>query len=72
MMKKLIRFLLVLALGAFLGYVFHNPIDAKLKGWFGEEKVENVNAQTKRFAEKVDDGVKAGVEEFKNDSANTE
>ena len=68
MMKKLIRFLLVLALGAFLGYVFHNPIDTKLKTWFGEEKVENAVDGTKRFAEKG----KAAVEEFKNDSATTE
>ena len=71
-MKKLIRFLLVLALGAFLGYVFHNPIDTKLKTWFGEEKVENAVDGTKRLADKAGDAGKAAVEEFKNDSATTE
>jgi len=43
---KLIRFLLVLAIGAILGYVFHNPIDVKLKEKFGTDKVETVRAKT--------------------------
>jgi len=43
-MKKLINFVLVLALGAFLGYVFHNPIDTKLKAKFGAERTEKVRA----------------------------
>jgi len=46
MMKKIINFLLVLALGAFLGYVFHNPIDNKLKAKFGADKVETARAET--------------------------
>lgn len=71
-MKKLIRFLLVLAIGAFLGYVFHNPIDDKLTQWFGAEKVETINDKTKDFADKADDAVRAGVDEFKNDSSETE
>lgn len=45
-MRKLIRFLFVLVLGAALGYVFHNPIDTKLKTKFGADKVENTRAQT--------------------------
>ena len=45
-MKNLIRFLFVLVLGAALGYVFHNPIDAKLKAKFGADKVETVRAET--------------------------
>lgn len=43
-MKTLIRFLLVLVLGAALGYVFHNSIDTKLKARFGAEKTEKVRA----------------------------
>ncbi|MDX1286298.1 MAG: hypothetical protein R3182_14865 [Draconibacterium sp.] len=39
-MKKLFNFLLVLLIGAILGYVFHNPIDTKLKEKFGSKKVE--------------------------------
>lgn len=45
-MGKLIRFVLVLALGAALGYVFHNPIDEKLKAKFGADKVETARAGT--------------------------
>lgn len=45
-MKKLINFLLVLLIGATLGYVFHNPIDTKLKARFGADKVETARAQT--------------------------
>jgi len=44
MMKKLINFLLVLAIGAILGYIFHNPIDVKLKEKFGADKVEATRA----------------------------
>lgn len=43
-MKKLFRFLLVLVIGMFLGYVFHNPIDEKLKTKFGADKVETVRS----------------------------
>jgi hypothetical protein len=43
-MKSLIRFALTLLIGAILGYIFHNPIDTKLKTKFGAEKVETVRA----------------------------
>ena len=43
-MKKLFNFLLVLLIGAALGYVFHNPIDTKLKEKFGADKVETTRA----------------------------
>lgn len=73
-MKKLIRFVLVLALGAFLGYVFHDTIDTKMKAKFGDEKVENINAKTKKFAEKAGDAGKAAYEAGKQefDSTDTE
>jgi hypothetical protein len=38
-MKKLIRFVLVLALGAFLGYVFHDTIDTKMKARLGDKRL---------------------------------
>jgi outer membrane lipoprotein-sorting protein len=59
MMKKLIRFVFVLALGAALGYVFHNPIDTKLKAKFGANKVESVRAETEEVI--VDGTKKAAV-----------
>ena len=75
MMKKLIRFLLVLALGAFLGYVFHDAIDGKLIAKIGEEKTEEVKAKTQNFAENAGDAGKAAFEAGKEalkDSATTE
>jgi len=39
-MGKLIRLVLVLAIGMFLGYIFHDPIDVKVKDWFGTQRVE--------------------------------
>lgn len=45
-MKTLIRFALTLLIGAFLGYVFHNPIDTKIKAKFGAERTEAVRAKT--------------------------
>jgi len=45
-MKSLIRFALTLLIGAILGYIFHNPIDTKLKAKFGADKVENTRAKT--------------------------
>ncbi len=47
-MKKILNFLLVLLIGAALGYVFHNPIDEKLKAKFGDDKVEIVRAETEK------------------------
>jgi len=55
MMKNLIKLVLVLALGIFLGYVFNNPIDAKLKDKFGEEKVEKVKFGVKYIGDKTID-----------------
>ena len=54
-MKKIINFVLVLALGIFLGYVFNNPIDAKLKDKFGEDKVEKVKIGVKYLGDKTID-----------------
>ena len=60
-MKKLIRFLLVLAIGAILGYVFHTPIDTKLKEKFGTDKVETVRAKTEeKLTEVGEKGVVVG------------
>jgi hypothetical protein len=75
-MKKLINFLFVLALGVFLGYVFHNPIDTKLKTKFGTEKVETVRATAEEklgdFAEKGMEAGKAALKTSKEvlDSTN--
>jgi len=44
-MKGLFRFALTLLIGAILGYIFHNPIDTKLKAKFGADKVETVRAK---------------------------
>ena len=65
-MKKLFNFLLVLAIGMALGYVFHDNIDAKLKTKFGDDKVETVKAEAKEKGEKLGDATKAGVETFKD------
>ena len=77
MMKKLIRFLLVLAIGAILGYVFHTPIDTKLKEKFGTDKVETVRAKTEKKLTEVGEkgvvgkaAVKAGKEAL--DSSKTQ
>ena len=77
-MKKLFNFLLVLLIGAALGYVFHNPIDAKLKAKFGSDKVETVRAETEKTlrngSEKAVEVGKAMVEAGKEelDSAKNE
>jgi hypothetical protein len=72
MMKKLIRFLLVLALGAFLGYVFHNTIDSKLKSNLGNDRVEQINSKTHRFAEKAGEAGKAAYKAGKDVIDSTE
>jgi len=54
-MKTIIRFVLLLTIGALLGYVFHNTIDSYLKSKFGEATVETAK-------ETVKSGVTEGVE----------
>lgn len=73
-MKKLLRFLLVLIIGCILGYVFHNPIDDKLKAKFGNDRVEAGKARVEKFGEKTVDVANAAVDAVKNelDSAKTE
>ena len=77
-MKSLIRFALTLLIGAILGYIFHNPIDTKLKAKFGAEKVETVRAGAEKGlrngGEKgkvVINGAKEGIKEAL-DSTSTE
>ena len=73
-MKKLFNFLLVLLIGAILGYVFHNPIDVKLKEKFGENRVEAGKAKVEDLGEKAYDAGKAGANAIKEelDSTKTE
>lgn len=60
-MKKLIKLLLVLALGMVLGYVFHQPIDTKLKVKFGIARVEKGKKIVENTVEKgVEKGKKIG------------
>jgi len=66
-MKKLIKLVLVLAIGAFLGYVFHDSIDSKLKSKFGEEKIEKVKKDTKEITNNSAKIGKAVVEAGKNE-----
>ena len=54
-MKKILRFAIILLIGAIFGYVFHNPIDVKLKEKFGNEKVE-------KGKEIVENGTEKAVE----------
>jgi flagellar motor component MotA len=67
-MKKLIGILLVLVIGMVLGYVFHDPIDAKLKAKFGTERVEKAKEATKKgienAGEATKEATKAGVKKF--------
>lgn len=56
-MGKLIRLVLVLAIGIVLGYVFHNPIDVKMKTWFGTQRVEKGKAIIEDGGEKTADWV---------------
>ena len=73
-MKKLIRFVLVLALGVIIGYVFNNPIDTKLKAKYGEEKVEKFKVGVEYIGKKGADVGKAAFEAGKQelDSTKTE
>ena len=57
-MKALIKFLLILLVGMILGYVFHDPIDTKLKAKFGNEKVEKAK-------QGVENGVDVGKKALK-------
>jgi hypothetical protein len=60
-MKAIIRFALTLLIGAILGYVFHTPIDTKLKAKFGTDKVETVRAKTEeKLTEVGEKGVVVG------------
>ena len=52
-MKKLIKLVVILAIGAFFGYVFHDTIDTKLKEKFGEETVETVKDSTREKVGKI-------------------
>ena len=74
MMKKLFNFLLVLAIGAILGYVFHNPIDVKIKERFGENRIEVAKDKIEDVGEKAYDAGKAGANAIKEelDSTSTE
>lgn len=58
-MKSLIKLVLTLAIGAFLGYVFHDTFDTKLKEKFGEDTIESVkNSSRERVDKLVEDGEK--------------
>jgi len=61
-MKTLIKFVLVLAIGVILGYVFSNPIDAKLKSKLGYDRVEKLKVQVEKGVIKGVDAGKAAVE----------
>ena len=69
-MKKLIGFLFILVVGVMLGYFFHNPIDTKLKTWFGTEKVERANTTVHNGAKTgkklLNKGVNAGKTALNN------
>lgn len=77
-MKNLIRFAITLLIGATLGYVFHNPIDTKLKARFGADKVETLREGAEKTlregSEKAITVTKAAVEAGKEafDSTITE
>jgi len=58
-MKAIIRFALTLLIGAILGYIFHTPIDTKLKAKFGSERVEKTRAVAE---EKLGNVAEKGVE----------
>ena len=68
MLRKLFRFLLVLAIGATLGYVFHAPIDVKVKDWFGSQRVE----KGKAIIEEGGENTVEWVEEKRAEKAETE
>jgi len=70
-MKKLFNFLLVLVIGAILGYVFHNPIDIKLKEKFGEARIEAAKDKVEDVGEKAYDAGKAGVNAVKKELDST-
>ena len=65
-MKKIIRFALILLVGAILGYVFHNKIDSKLKEKFGNERVESAKATTEKLAESTYEKGKNAVNSIKD------
>ena len=73
-MKTIIRFVLLLTIGALLGYVFHNTIDSYLKSKLGEPFVEKLNHETKRVTEKTVEVGKAAFDAGKEkyDSSKSE
>jgi len=70
-MKKLFNFLLVLVIGVILGYVFHNPIDVKLKEKFGNNRIEAAKDKVEDVGEKAYDAGKAGVNAVKKELDST-
>ena len=71
-MKKILNFALVLLIGCILGYVFHNPIDTKLKEKFGSEKVEAGKVIVENGVEKAGEVGKAAFEAGKEALDSTE
>lgn len=61
-MGKLIRFVFVLALGMFLGFILHDPIDVKVKDWFGTQRVEKLEIIAEDGFEKSVEKVEARKE----------
>jgi len=61
-MGKLIRFVLVLAIGMFLGFILHDPIDVKVKDWFGTQRVEKLETIAEDGFEKSVEKVEARKE----------
>lgn len=59
MIGKLIRFVLVLALGAVIGYVLHPTISEKLEGTKVEEAVEAVSEVSNEALQNKLDSTKA-------------
>jgi flagellar motor component MotA len=75
-MKKLLGIVLILIVGIIIGYVFHDPIDSKLKAKFGETFVENTNTAiekggkkagkvTKQVVKKTGENIKEAVDSVK-------
>ena len=66
-MKKLIKVLVILAIGVVLGYVYHNDIDTKLKDVFGTSVVEKGKDVVEKGIEKSVDKTKKVAENFKTE-----
>ncbi len=70
-MRNLIKFALILVTGVILGYVFHNPIDTKLKARFGNARVEAGKTKVEDLGEKTVVVGKAMTEAGKEALANS-